>query len=46
MILINNVWILSALKTEADALNVCTHAVKHKVQFDIVVRWSVKGDIL
>ena len=45
MIIIDDVWILSELKTEADALNVCTHAVKHEVQFHIVVRWSVKGDI-
>ena len=45
MIIKDNVWIFSEFKTEADALNVCTHAVKHEVQFHIVVRWSVKGDI-
>ena len=45
MILIDNVWILSELKTEAYALKVCTHAVKNKVQSHIVVRRSVKGDI-
>ena len=45
MTIIDNVWILSELKTEADALKVCTHAVKNKVQFHIVVRLSVKGDI-
>ena len=45
MILVDNVWILSELKTEGDALNVCTHAVKTKVHFHTVVRWSVKGDI-
>ena len=41
MTIIDNVWILSELKTEAYALKVCTHAVKSH----IVVRWSVKGDI-
>ena len=45
MTIIHNVWILSELKTEAYALKVCTHAVKYKVQFHIVIRWSVKGDI-
>ena len=45
MTVIDNVWILSELKTEASALKVCTHAVKTKVHFHIVVRWSVKGDI-
>ena len=45
MTIIDNVLILSELKTEADALKVCTHAVKNKVQFYIVVGWSVKGDI-
>ena len=35
MILIDIVWIFSELKTEADALKVCTHAVKNKVQFPI-----------
>ena len=44
MTVIDNVWILSELKTEAYALNVCTYAVKTKVQFHIVVPWSVKGD--
>ena len=45
MTIIDNVWILCELKTEAYALKVCTHAVENKVQFHIVVRWSVKGDI-
>ena len=44
MTIIDNVLILSELKTEAYALKVCTHAVKTNVQFHIVVRWSVKGD--
>ena len=45
MTIIDNVWILFELKTEIYALKVCTHAVKTKVQFLIVVRLSVKGDI-
>ena len=45
MTVIDNVWILSELKTEADALKVCTHVVENKVQFHIVVRCSVKGVI-
>ena len=45
MTIIDNVWILSELKTEAYALKVCTQAVQNKVQFHIVVRWSVKGDV-
>ena len=35
MTIIDNVWILSELKTEAYALKVCTHGVKNKVQFPI-----------